>query len=167
MKISTKGRYGTRFMLELAISPKDRPVTIKEAAENQRISEKYLEQIIPSLKKSGLIRSIRGSQGGYVLDKAPEAISVGMILTALEGPLAPVDCVLHLDNRDSSAVAFCDNMPCCVTIDIWKKVYDAVHQVVDNITLADLAAQYRQKRSQIQSQIQSQNQSQSQSQNQN
>jgi len=145
MKISTKGRYGTRFMLELALSDGDKPVAIKDAAEKQKISEKYLEQIIPSLKKNGLIRSVRGAQGGYLLNKSPDAITIGMILTALEGPLAPVDCVLDLERADNLIEPLCANIDNCVTIDVWKKIYDAVHQVIDNITLADLVEQYKEK----------------------
>jgi Rrf2 family protein len=141
MKISTKGRYGTRFMLEVALHTTEKPITIKEAALNQSISEKYLEQIIPSLKKAGLIRSLRGAQGGYLLNHAPEDITIGTILRALEGPLAPVDCVLCIGKPDSSA-NYCSNMSECVTIDVWQKVYEAVKQVVDHITLADLVSNY-------------------------
>lgn len=137
MKISTKGRYGTRFMLELALVYPERPITIKEAAANQGISEKYLEQIIPTLKKIGMIRSYRGAQGGYVLNSPPEEITIGMILRPLEGELAPVDCVT-CKGKD-----VCDRMDRCVTKNVWEKIYQAVNQVVDGITLADLAHDYQ------------------------
>lgn len=145
MKISTKGRYATRFMLELALRPLGQPLTIKEAALSQQISEKYLEQLIPPLRKQGFIRSVRGAQGGYLLNQEPQSITVGMLLRALEGPLAPVDCVLALDPGTFPTAKQCNNMSRCVTVDVWKEIYDAVNQVVDRISLADLVERHKEK----------------------
>jgi len=142
MKISTKGRYGTRFMLELALIYPERPMTIKEAAANQRVSEKYLEQIIPTLKKVGMIRSYRGAQGGYMLNQPPEEITIGMILRHLEGSLVPVDCV------ECNGHEVCDRVDRCVTKGVWEKIYHAVNDVVDHITLADLMKDYQKKQQQ-------------------
>lgn len=130
MKISTKGRYALRLMLDLAMHDTGSPVSLKDIAARQSISDKYLEQIISILNKAGFVRSIRGAQGGYRLMRKPEEYTVGMILRLTEGSLAPVDCV----NEGSS----CDRMEACVTIRIWKQIYDAVNNVVDNITLADV-----------------------------
>ncbi len=130
MKISTKGRYALRLMLDLAMHSGDGPVSLKEIAARQQISEKYLEQIIAVLNKAGFVSSLRGAQGGYQLRKPPGAYTVGMILRLTEGSLAPVDCV----GEDGS----CDRKDMCVTIRIWQQIYDAVNQVVDNITLEDI-----------------------------
>lgn len=130
MKISTKGRYALRLMLDLAMHDTGSPVSLKDIAARQSISDKYLEQIISILNKAGFVRSIRGAQGGYRLMRKPEEYTVGMILRLTEGSLAPVDCV----NEGSS----CDRMEACVTIRIWKQIYEAVNNVVDNITLADV-----------------------------
>lgn len=129
MKISTKGRYALRLMLDLATQGTGSPVSIKDIAKRQEISEKYLEQIISLLNKAGYVKSIRGAQGGYILKKEPKEYTVGMILRTMEGSLAPVECV----ESDS-----CDHMSECVTFLIWQKINDAVNDVVDHITLADL-----------------------------
>lgn len=131
MKISTKGRYALRLMIDIAINSADKPVSIKEIASRQDISDKYLEQIISVLNSAGFVRSIRGAQGGYVLRKAPSEYTVGMILRLTEGSLAPVACV------EEDAV-HCDRMDNCVTVEIWKRLNTAINGVVDNITLADL-----------------------------
>jgi Rrf2 family protein len=131
MKISTKGRYATKLMLDLATYNTGNPVSLKDIAKRQDISEKYLEQIISSLSKAGLVRSIRGAQGGYLLTREPKDYSVGEILESTEGKIATVDCL-----RDDGFT--CDSMNQCVTVRIWKKVDDAVKNVVNNITLQDL-----------------------------
>ena len=123
MKISTKGRYALRLMLDIAEhSEGNTPVSIKDIAKRQEISDKYLEQIISVLNKAGYVRSTRGPQGGYLLKKKPEEYTVGMILRLTEGSLAPVACV-----EDDAEP--CERMTGCAT---------AVKDVVDNITLADL-----------------------------
>ena len=131
MKISTKGRYALRLMLDLATYAKERPVSLKDVANRQDISEKYLEQIMSTLNKAGYVRSIRCSQGGYLLTKLPEEYTVGMILRLTEGSLAPVACV-----EDEGAS--CEMASSCVTSIVYKKINEAVNGVVDGITLQDL-----------------------------
>ena len=113
MKISTKGRYALRLMLDLATYYTGEPVSLKDVAKRQEISEKYLEQIISLLNRAGFVRSVRGSQGGYFLNKAPSEYTVGMILRLTEGDLAPVSCV----GADS---AECERRQDCVTVRIWE-----------------------------------------------
>jgi len=137
MKISTKGRYALRLMLDLAINYTGEYISIKSIAARQEISEKYLEQIITQLNRAGFVRSVRGAQGGYMLAKAPAEYTVGMILRLMEGSLAPVSCV----EEDET----CDRASRCVTQDVWLKIQEAVENVVDNITLADLVARYQEK----------------------
>lgn len=131
MKISTKGRYALRLMLDLATYNTGEPVSIKDIAKRQQISEKYLEQIIALLNKAGFVRSIRGAQGGYMLKKEPKDYTVGMILRQTEGDLAPVSCV-------GDEGMECDRRAECVTVRIYEKINDAINGVVDSITLADL-----------------------------
>ena len=131
MKISTKGRYALRMMLELAKNQGDKPVSIKEIAAKQDISEKYLEQIIAVLNKAGYVKSVRGPQGGYMLTKMPKDYTTGMILRLTEGSLAPVECLEYEENT-------CPRKDTCVTLKVWKKIDEAVKDVVDNITLDDL-----------------------------
>ena len=131
MKISTKGRYALRLMIDIAVNSADKPVSIKEIAARQDISDKYLEQIISVLNSAGFVRSIRGPQGGYVLRKTPSEYTVGMILRLTEGSLAPVACV------EEDAV-YCDRQETCATVEVWRRLNDAINGVVDNITLADL-----------------------------
>ncbi|MGN0514273.1 MAG: RrF2 family transcriptional regulator [Lachnospiraceae bacterium] len=140
MRISTKGRYALRLMLDLALQEASHPVSIKDIAKRQDISEKYLEQIISVLNKAGFVKSVRGANGGYILKKQPKDYTVGMILRATEGSLAPVECV-ELENGS------CDRMSGCVTVMLWKKINDAVNEVVDNTTLADLVEWQREKTS--------------------
>ena len=131
MKISTKGRYALRLMLDIALNDAKTPVRIKDIAERQQISDKYLEQIVSSLNKAGFVKSLRGPQGGYRLTKKPEEHTVGMILRLIEGSLAPVAC---LDDDINN----CTRADRCPTLILWEKLYDAISEVVDNITLADL-----------------------------
>ncbi|MBR5872755.1 MAG: Rrf2 family transcriptional regulator [Oscillospiraceae bacterium] len=130
MMISTKGRYGLRLMLDLATEGSKRPVPVKEIAKRQNISEKYLEQIISPLSKAGLVKSIRGAQGGYVLTRPATEITAGDILRAAEGTIAPVEC----------CESGCDRSDGCVTFGLYKKIQDAVDSVVDSVTLADMLA---------------------------
>lgn len=131
MKISTKGRYALRLMLDLATYNTGEPVSIKDIAKRQQISEKYLEQIIAVLNKAGFVRSVRGAQGGYVLKKDPKEYTVGMILRQTEGDLSPVSCI-----GDEGTP--CERKGICVTVRIYEKINDAVNGVVDHITLSDL-----------------------------
>ena len=136
MKISTKGRYGIRLMLSLTLSYLDGTRPLKSIAQEQGISEKYLEQIINPLTKAGLVKSYRGAQGGYLLGRDPDKISVGEILNVLEGSISPVDCVDSL---------LCPNSGQCVSFTLWSKIKTAVDEVVDNTTLADMAQEYLEK----------------------
>lgn len=131
MKISTKGRYALRLLLDLAMNESGEPIRLKEVAERQGISDKYLEQIIATLNKGGVVKSTRGAQGGYSLKKTPSEYTVGMILRLMEGSLAPVECVEEGD-------AVCDRCDGCATMKLWAKVNDAVNAVVDGVTLQDL-----------------------------
>ena len=131
MKISTKGRYALRLMLDLATYHEGGPVCLKDVSKRQQISDKYLEQIISVLNKAGYVKSVRGAQGGYYLKKDPSEYTVGMILRVIEGDLAPVSCVG--ENKEE-----CERRSSCVTVRIWQQINDAVNDVVDNITLADM-----------------------------
>lgn len=131
MKISTKGRYALRLMLDLALNDSEKPVRIKEIARRQGISDKYLEQIISVLNKARFVRSVRGPQGGYMLTKKPEDYTVGMILRLTEGSMAPVDCI-------DEELGTCTRMDDCATSIVWKKLNDAICDVIDHITLEDL-----------------------------
>ena len=137
MKISTKGRYGLRLMTDLAVYHDQGLIPLKEIAARQEISEKYLEQIMMQLNRSGLVRSVRGAQGGYMLAKTPEDITVGAVLRVLEGSLGPVDCV--------DGAGDCPRMARCATIGVWTRLKEAVESVVDHTTLADLAEEFRLK----------------------
>lgn len=131
MRISTKGRYALRLMLDLALHNTPTPVRVKEIAARQEISDKYLEQIISVLNKAGYVRSVRGPQGGYLLTRPTAEYTVGMILRLTEGSLAPVEC---LDTETGS----CDKSNDCITLLVFQKMNEAVNEVIDNITLADL-----------------------------
>ncbi len=131
MKLSTKGRYGLRAMIDLALYSDEEAVSIQSISARQNISDNYLEQLVRKLKKEGLVVSVRGAQGGYLLKKEPQEYTVGMILRLTEGSLAPVAC-LDGDEND------CERQESCVTLILWKKIYDAVSGVVDHTTLQDL-----------------------------
>lgn len=136
MKLSTKGRYGVKAMLDLALHSTEGQISLKSIAERQDISENYLEQLFATLRKAGLVKSIRGSQGGYILADEPEKITVGAVLRALEGSLAPVDCVIEEDPTK------CCRSEACVTRMVWEKIRDGVNNVVDSITLRDLMEEH-------------------------
>lgn len=136
MKLSTKGRYGLKAMFDLALHNGDGPISLKSIAERQKISDHYLEQLIASLRKAGLVKSVRGAQGGYMLADVPSKITVGDIIRILEGPLGLSDCVLEGDPAD------CDNANYCVTRVVWKKIQTSISEVVDSITLQDMLDDY-------------------------
>ncbi len=138
MKISTKGRYALRLMLDMAVNGNGELVRIKDIAARQDISDKYLEQIISALNKAGFVKSIRGPQGGYRLTREPEQYTVGMILRITEGNLAPVACLEDDANE-------CSRQGGCVTLVLWKKLDEAIKGVVDTITLADLVEWQKEK----------------------
>lgn len=138
MKISTKGRYALRMMLDLAVNSTGEPVRIRDIAARQGISEKYLEQIISTLNKAGYVRSVRGPQGGYHLAKDPAQYTVGMILRLTEGSLAPVACLVDEEN-------VCERQAGCATLQLWQMLNQAISDVVDKVTLADLVEWQKQK----------------------
>lgn len=134
MKISTKGRYGLRAMLDLAVFSNGEHVPLNSVAERQRISVNYLEQVFSSLRKAGLVKSIKGAQGGYALTEEPSEIRVGTILRALEGELAVID------NKNSG---FKSAIQICLDELVWDRMNDCLNEVVDSITLEDLACDFR------------------------
>ncbi|HIU64185.1 MAG TPA: Rrf2 family transcriptional regulator [Candidatus Avacidaminococcus intestinavium] len=138
MKISTKGRYALRLMLDLAVNYTGEYITIKSIAKRQEISEKYLEQIITQLSKAGFVRSARGAQGGYMLTRKPQDYTIGDILRVMEGNLSPVACLEEDHN-------LCNRTNECVTLEVWLKLEQAINNVVDNITLADLVERHQEK----------------------
>lgn len=131
MKITTKGRYALNLMLDLASCGGSEPVKLKDIAARQEISDKYLEQIVSLLNKAGLIRSVRGSQGGYLLVRSPEEYTVGEILRLAEGNMAPVPCLEYDVNQ-------CNKQEGCVSVILYKKINDAISSVIDTVTLADM-----------------------------
>ena len=137
MIVSTKGRYALRVMIDLAEHRTEKYVPLKEVAARQEISEKYLENILKVLVQNGFLEGLRGKGGGYRLTREPDQYTVGEILTLTEGSLAPVACV---EDEDT-----CDKMNDCATVLVWKKMNEAINQVVDSITLADLVDYERQR----------------------
>ena len=137
MKISTKGRYALRLMVDLALSGQGQPISLKDVAQRQQLSDKYLEQIVTPLSRAGLVRSVRGAGGGYLLTRRPEEYTVGEILRPLEGDLAPVEC--------ATDAQFCERSGQCVTVELWQQIHRAVSEVVYRTTLADLVARQREK----------------------
>ena len=131
MKISTKGRYALRIMIDLAEHNTGEYIRLKDISKRQGITLKYMEQIMSVLNKAGFVRSVRGPQGGYFLTKKPEEYTVGMILRLTEGSLSPVDCL-------EEGAPVCKRMDSCTTILLWRKLDDAIRGVVDHVTLQDL-----------------------------
>jgi len=121
-------------MVDLALHYGKETTPLNEIADRQDISQAYLEQLMASLRKSGLVQSIRGAQGGYRLTKSPDKITIGEVLRSLEGPLVPVDCVDKMG-------AGCEKMEGCYTIIVWEKLRDAIDEVLDSLTLKDLMEQ--------------------------
>ncbi|WP_310604190.1 RrF2 family transcriptional regulator [Anaerosporobacter sp.] len=141
MKLSTKGRYGLRAMLDLALNSTEEAIALSGVAERQNISISYLEQLVAKLKKAGLVNSIRGAQGGYVLAKPANEISVGDILRALEGDLNPVDCAEVMGGEST-----CSGADLCVTKYVWKRISDSINSAVDEIMLSELVEESLQLR---------------------
>ncbi|MGN0654985.1 MAG: RrF2 family transcriptional regulator [Oscillospiraceae bacterium] len=138
MKISTKGRYALRMLIDLAERQSDGYVALKDIAERQSVSKKYLEQIIPMLNNSGILRANRGSQGGYRLAKPAKEYTVGEILRLTEGSLAPVACLEHQPIE-------CERSAECVTLPVWQGLYKVVCDYLDSITLQDIIDKQREK----------------------
>ena len=138
MKVSTKGRYALRMLLDLAEHKSDGFISLKEIAERQNISKQYLEQIVSLLNTSNILRANRGKQGGYMLAKEPSACTVAQILRITEGNLAPVAC---LENETNP----CDRAPFCQTLPMWEGLNKAITDYLDNVTLQDMLDQYREQ----------------------
>jgi Rrf2 family protein len=137
MKLSTKGRYGTRLLLELALHQGEGLVPLKDIAQKQEIPLQYLEHVITPLITGGIIRSVRGAGGGIMLAKAPEDIRLSDVIKLLEGPIALVDCVNNPE--------ICDRSSSCVTRDIWCEVKESMNRVLESTTLQDLLERHRKK----------------------
>ena len=130
MKLSTRTRYGMRAVIELAQHEEKRPLQLKAIAERQDISVKYLEQLMSMLRSSGLLRSIRGAKGGYILARPPEQINLSEIFRCLEGPVTTAECT---ENSD-----YCERSADCVAREVWIEVEGAIQKILRSITLADL-----------------------------
>jgi Rrf2 family transcriptional regulator, cysteine metabolism repressor len=138
MKISTKGRYGLRAMLDLATHGTDgTPVYLSDIAKRQGLSEKYLEHIFGALHKAGLVKALRGRKGGYLLTKQPDEITINEIVTVLEGPCSLVDCVTDVKS--------CPKTATCVTREVWSLLGNKIEEVLTGYTLATLAERQIQK----------------------
>ncbi len=138
MKISTKGRYALRMLLDLAEHRNDGVVALKDIAERQGISKKYLEQIIPILNQSGILQTVRGSQGGYRLSRSPDNYTVGDILRLTEGSLAPVPCA------DEDPVR-CERSEDCAMLSVWQGLNKVIRDYLDSITLQDILDRHREQ----------------------
>jgi Rrf2 family protein len=136
MKLSTRGRYGTRMLLDLALQP-ERPVVLKDIAQREQISLPYLERLIAPLIAGGIIRSTRGIRGGVSLARPPEKISLDEVIPLLEGSITPVECV---DNPE-----ICARSKSCVTRDIWGELKQAMEGVLQSVTLKDLVERQKRK----------------------
>lgn len=136
MKISTKGRYALRMLIDLAEHQSGGFIALKDIAQRQGISKKYLEQIVPILNRSDILQTNRGFQGGYKLAHTPDKYTVGDILRLTEGSLAPVSCL------DCDPVQ-CERSGECVTLPVWKGLYQVINDYLDNITLQDILDRQR------------------------
>lgn len=138
MKVSTKGRYALRLMIDLAEHDRGDYIPLKEISARQNVSVKYLEQIVNQLSRAGLLRSVRGAQGGYRLAKDPEDYTAGEILRVTEGGLAPIACL-------SEAAEACPRGGECETLDFWIGLAGVIDRYVDGVSLADLVRQHQGK----------------------
>lgn len=137
MIVTTKGRYGTRAMLELGLNYGNGPVSITKISSRQDISYKYLEQIVKRLREAGLVQSVRGAGGGYVLARPPSEIRMSHIIAALEGKLSGMTCI-----EDPGT---CHRSSMCASRDVWTHLENRIVQVLDSISVADLVARHREK----------------------
>ena len=136
--VSTKGRYALRLMIDIATYSEGNPVALKDVARRQDISIKYLEQVVSFLIKGGLLVSIRGSNGGYILAKSPDQYTTFEILNAAEGTLAPIACL-------QTNINICKREKNCSTIDFWEGYYDVIKEYTSKVTLADLVEKEKEK----------------------
>ena len=135
MKLSTKARYGARALVELAAHP-DGPISVRVVADRQRFSSKYLEQILNALRAAGLVRAVRGMRGGYTVAKPPATINLRDVYEALEGPVAPVECLDHY---------CCPMEDVCPTRQTWLEIKESVEGLLERTTIQDLVDRRRQK----------------------
>ncbi|HEX3033413.1 MAG TPA: Rrf2 family transcriptional regulator [Bacillota bacterium] len=140
MKLSTKGRYGLRAMIDLAVHSGDEHVALYSVAERQQISENYLEQVFSALRKAGLVKSVKGAQGGYSLADKPGNITIGTILRAMEGNFSIVDYNPDPKGREENSVQY------CLQVNVWDKMTASLNALVDSITLEDMANDYKIKK---------------------
>ena len=138
MKISTKGRYALRIMIDLAENANGEYIRLKDISARQGITLKYMEQIMPMLTKAGYVRSYRGNNGGYMLAKEPEEYTAGDIIRTTEGSLAPIACLDDVPNR-------CERQDQCSTLEFWEGLKKVIDQYVDSVTLADLVNNHEEK----------------------
>jgi Rrf2 family protein len=138
VKLSTRGQYGTRALLELALRQGQGPVLLRDIAQRQQISLQYLEHLISPLIAGGVVRSTRGARGGVSLARAPEEIRLSEVVRLLEGSIAPVECV---DNPEA-----CNRSELCVTRDIWGELKQAIDGVLESTTLKDLVERQKRKK---------------------
>ncbi len=131
MKLSTKSDYGVRAILDVTFYGSKRPVQVKDISKRQSIPERFLEQVMASLKKAGLVEGVRGPQGGYVLAKSPSEITLADVVQALEGPIVLMECIPEQNQR-------CDKVSLCVIRDLWCNVQDAISSALKSVTLEDL-----------------------------
>ena len=137
MKLSTKGRYAARAMLDLALRFGQGPILVKDISRREEISERYLEQILTPLKIAGLVRVIRGARGGFILARLPSEIRLIEIIQIMEGSTAPVDCV------DDAQI--CSRSDLCITREVWSEIKEAIDTVLESITLQDLLERQKEK----------------------
>ena len=130
MRLSTKGRYGVRALVDIALNGNGGPVLLKDIAKRQDVSAQYLEHLVAPLIRAGILRSIRGAKGGIALAKAPEEIRLSRVIEVLEGSVAPVECV---DNP-----SLCERSDECVARDVWSDIKAAITGVLESLTLKDL-----------------------------
>lgn len=136
MKVSTKGRYALRIMADLAIHDNGEYIRLKDIANRQAITLKYMEQIMPLLTKAGYVKSYRGNNGGYMLSRKPEEYTAGEILRTTEGSMSPIACIEDNPNR-------CPRKDECTTLAFWEGLWDVINEYIDGITLADLIKNYK------------------------
>ncbi len=138
MKVSTKGRYALRLMIDLGMHGVDKFVSLKDVSNRQHISVKYLEQIVTPLNHAGLVRSARGAQGGYRLARNPEEYTAGQILRAIEGSMAPIAC-LEFENNE------CEHFSECATVEFWEGMKRVIDAYIDSVTLEHLVEAYKER----------------------
>lgn len=137
MRVSTKGRYGLRALVDLALNSEGEHISLNNIAERQEISVNYLEQVFSVLRKAGIVKSVKGAQGGYILAKTPAELKVGYILRTLEGDLSVAEDISNESTQDISDIQY------CIKVFLWDKLDKRINDIVDGITLEDLVNEYR------------------------